>query len=76
MGKPFFLHFLVSLVSLVSLKSWLNMDSSEFALLGYQQFQERSEQAFASDAEVIHELKEAQVKRQFFLRDAPMGSQP
>jgi hypothetical protein len=24
----------------------------------------------------MHELKEAQVKRQFFLRDAPMGSQP
>ena len=52
------------------------MDSSQFALLGYQQFQERSEQAFAPDAGIMHELKKAQVERQFFLRDAPMRSQP
>ena len=51
------------------------MDSNQFALLGYQQFQERSEQAFAPDADVMHELKEAQVERQFFLRNAPMRSQ-
>jgi len=28
------------------------MDSSQFALLGYQQFQERSEQAFAPNADM------------------------
>ena len=55
-------------------KSWLNMDSSQFTRLGQQEFQQESEQAFAPDTDVMHELKEAQVKRQFFLRDAPMGS--
>ena len=54
----------------------LNLDSSQFGQLGNQQFQQGSEQAFAPDADVMDELKEAQVKRQFFLRDAPMGSQP
>ena len=45
------------------------MDSSQFAQLRHQEFQEGSEQAFAADTDVMHELKEAQVERQFFLRD-------
>jgi hypothetical protein len=61
-------------------RSWypgrLNMDSSQFTALCDQQFQEGSEQAFAPNASVVHELKEAQVERQFFLRDPTMGSQP
>ena len=52
------------------------MDSSQFAQLRHQEFQERSEQAFAADTDVMHELKEAQVERQFFLRDPSMRSQP
>ena len=43
------------------------MDSGQFAWLRHQEFQERSEQTFASDAGVVHELKETQVERQFFL---------
>ena len=50
------------------------MDSGQFAWLRHQQFQEKSEQALAPDPDVMHELKEAQVERQFFLRDAPMRS--
>ena len=52
------------------------MDSSQFTALGDQQFQKGSEQTLAPNAGVMHELKEAQVERQFFLRDSPMGSQP
>lgn len=52
------------------------MDSSQFARLGHQKFQQGSEQAFASEADVVHELKKTQVERQFLLRDPPMGSQP
>ena len=52
------------------------MDSSRFAKLRDQQFQKGSEQAFAPNADVVHELEEAQVERQFFLRDPPMRSQP
>ncbi len=55
---------------------WLNMDSSQFAKLGHQEFQQGSEQAFTSEADVVHELKKTQVERQFLLRDAPMGPQP
>jgi hypothetical protein len=43
------------------------MDSSQFAQLRHQEFQEGSEQAFAADTDVMHELKEAQVERQFLL---------
>ena len=43
------------------------MDSSQFAQLRDQEFQKGSEQAFAPDAGVMHELKEAQVERQFLL---------
>jgi len=57
-------------------KSRLNMDSSQFAKLGHQEFQQGSEQAFTSEADVVHELKKTQVERQFLLRDAPMGPQP
>ena len=52
------------------------MDSSQSARLGHQAFQQGSEQAFAADTDVMHELKEPRVERQFFLRDPPMGSQP
>ena len=52
------------------------MDSSQFAPLRDQEFQKGSEQAFAPDAGVMHELKEAQVERQFLLRNAAMRSQP
>lgn len=52
------------------------MDSSQFALLGDQEFQQGSEQAFASAADVVHELEKAQVERQFLLRNSPMGPQP
>ena len=38
------------------------MDSSQFAKLRHQQFQQGSEQAFAPDADVMHELKEAHVQ--------------
>lgn len=52
------------------------MDSGQFAKLRHQQFQEGSEQAFTSNADVMHELKEAQVERQFLLRNPSMGAQP
>ena len=37
----------------------LNMDSSQFAALCNQQFQEGSEQAFTPDAGIVNELKKA-----------------
>ncbi len=37
---------------------------------------ERAEQGFATSARVVHELDEAEVKRQFVLRDAAMRAQP
>jgi len=40
------------------------MDSSQFAKLRHQQFQQGSEQAFAPEADVMHELKETQVEWQ------------
>jgi len=43
------------------------MDSGQFAWLRHQQLQKGFEQAFTPDPEVVHELKEAQVERQFFL---------
>ena len=48
-------------------KLWLNMDSGQFAWLRHQQLQKGFEQAFTPDPDVVHELKEAQVERQFFL---------
>ncbi len=45
----------------------LNMDSGQFAWLRHQQLQKGFEQAFTPDPDVVHELKEAQVERQFFL---------
>ncbi len=35
-----------------------------------------AEQGFAASARVVHELKEAEVVRQFVLRDAAVRSQP
>ena len=35
-----------------------------------------AEQGFAASTCVVHELKEAEVKRQLILRDAPMWAQP
>ena len=52
------------------------MDSSQFGALCDQQRQEGAEQAFTSDANIMHELKEAQVQRQLLLREAAMRSQP
>mgnify|MGYP003487516614 CR=1 FL=1 len=52
------------------------MDSSQFGALCDQQLQQGAKQAFTPDANVMHELKEAQVQRQFLLRDAAMRSQP
>ena len=54
------------------------MDSRQFIALCDQQFQEGSEQAFAPDTDIMHELKEAQIQRQFFLfckfsRDRNLG---
>jgi len=37
---------------------------------------ERSEQGFAASACVVHELEEAEIKRQLVLRDAAVRSQP
>ena len=45
----------------------LNMDSGQFAWLRHQQLQKGFEQAFTPDPDVVHELKEAQVERQFLL---------
>jgi len=42
------------------------MDSRQFIALCDQQFQEGSKQAFAPDTDIMHELKEAQIQRQFF----------
>ena len=45
----------------------LNLDSGQFGWLRHQQLQKGFEQAFTPDPDVMHELKEAQVERQFFL---------
>ncbi len=37
---------------------------------------EGAEQGFAASARIVHELEEAEVKRQLVLRDAAMRSQP
>src|SRR5688572_26248612 len=37
---------------------------------------EGSEQGFAASARVVHELEEAEIKRQLVLRDAPVRAQP
>ena len=44
-------------------KFWLIMDSGQFGMLRDQQLQKGAEQAFTPDADVIHELEEAQVQR-------------
>jgi hypothetical protein len=43
----------------------LNVDSRQFTALYDQEFQEGSEQVFAPEAGVMHELKEAQIKGSF-----------
>ena len=48
---------------------WLNMDSSQFARLGHQKFQQGSEQAFASAADVVHELEKRPGEQQFCIPD-------
>ncbi len=53
------------------------MDSGQFAPLRHQQFQEGFERPFTPDAGiVVHEPKEARIRRQFFLRNSPMKPQP
>ena len=37
---------------------------------------ERSEEGFSASAGVVDELEEAQIDRQFLLRDPPVGMQP
>jgi len=37
---------------------------------------EGAEQGFAASARVVHELEEAEIKRQLVLRDAPVRAQP
>lgn len=49
------------------------MDSSQFVLLGHQEFQEGSEQTFAPDAGVVYKLKEAQRGVAVFLVKCPDG---
>ena len=49
------------------------MDSGQ---LCQKKFQGGSEQAFTANPSVMHELKEAEIQRQLFLGDSPMGSQP
>lgn len=41
----------------------LIMDSGQFGMLRDQQLQKGAEQAFTPDADVMHELEEAQVQR-------------
>ena len=41
-----------------------------------QQLNERRKQRFASLADVVHELEEPQVDREFLLGNAPMRTQP
>lgn len=48
--------------------TWLNMDSKQ---LRQKKFQERSEQAFTANPSVVHELKDAEIKRQFYLVESP-----
>src|ERR1700750_2938641 len=45
-------------------------------VLADQQLNERTQQRFASLADVVNKLKESQVKREFLLGDAPMRTQP
>ena len=45
----------------------LKMDFGQFGWLRHHQLQKGFEQAFTPDPDVVHELKEAQVERQFFL---------
>src|ERR1700712_5805005 len=37
---------------------------------------EGAEQGFAASARIVHELEEAEIKRQLVFRDAPLGTQP
>src|SRR5262249_400658 len=41
-----------------------------------QELNERRKQRFASLADVVHELEEAQVEREFLLRNTPMWTKP
>ena len=43
------------------------MDFGQFGWLRHHQLQKGFEQAFTPDPDVVHELKEAQVERQFLL---------
>jgi len=42
----------------------------------HQAGDEGAEQGFAASTRVVHELKEAEIKRQLVLRDAAMRAQP
>jgi hypothetical protein len=45
-------------------------------VLADQQLHERTQQRFASLADVVHKLEETQVEREFLLGDAPMRAKP
>jgi hypothetical protein len=45
-------------------------------VLAEQQLDERPKQRFASLADVVHELEETQVEREFLLGNAPMRTKP
>ncbi len=50
--------------------------SGVLARLTNERGDEGAKQGFAAPARVVHELEEAEVERQFVLRDAPVRSQP
>ena len=54
-------------------ESTLILDSR---VLRDQELDERRRQRFASLADVVHELEEPQVEREFLLGNAPMRTQP
>ena len=61
-------HLFILLVATGSYTlGWFNMDFGQFGWLRHHQLQKGFEQAFTPDPDVVHELKEAQVERQFFL---------
>ena len=60
---------------------WLTRDYRPSLLLDSrvlrdQQLNERKKQRFASRADIVHELEEPQVDREFLLGNAPMRTQP
>ncbi len=57
----------------MDLSLWLFPDSGE---LGDQESDQRAQHRFASSPDVVNELEEAQVQRQFLLGVPPVRTQP